>query len=124
MSQGLKILNGLIEEKLYNLHTLNVGRVERVNANGSYDVQILVMTKEVGAKAEKVPLLVDVPAVRHRVKLDGVSKTLTSDYKRGNLVLVGFCERDVDGALAGQMALPQDFRRHSLNDAIIIGGLS
>lgn len=125
MSKSLKILDDYIEQKLYALRTTTVGRVERVNPNGTYDIQPLVMTREVGNEdGEKLPLLIEVPAVVLKVKIDGVSKTIEPDYEKGDKVVVSFCERDIENALQGRLSLPQDFRRHSLNDPILIGGLS
>ena len=121
MSNGLKVLDGLIEEKLYNLHTMTVGKVVKVNAN-SYDVQPLIMTKEIGDDAgERLPLLIEVPALSQKVRLDGVRKTLTDAYEVGDVVYLGFGERSIEYAVTGREALPADFRRHSLNDAVILG---
>lgn len=125
MSKSIKVLDDYIEQKLYELRTTTVGRVERVNPNGTYDIQPLVMTMERGDEdGEKLPLLIEVPAIVHKVKIDGSSKLVEPDYQRGDKVLVSFCDRDVEYALQGRLSLPQDFRRHSLNDAIVIGGLS
>lgn len=125
MSKSLNVFDDYIEQKLYALRTTTVGRVERVNPNGTYDVQPLVMTKELGnSQGEKLPLLLEVPAIVQKVKLDGVAKTLEPDYRKGDKVVVSYCERDIENALQGRLALPQDYRRHSLNDPILIGGLS
>lgn len=125
MSKSLNMLDDYIEQKLYALRTTTVGRVERVNPNGTYDIQPLVMTKEVGNEdGEKLPLLIEVPAIVQKVKIDGVSKTIEPDYEKGDKVVISFCERDIENALQGRLTLPQDFRRHSLNDPILIGGLS
>lgn len=124
MSKSLNMLDDYIEQKLYALRTTTVGRVERVNPNGTFDIQPLVMTKEVGNEdGEKLPLLIEVPAIVQKVKIDGVSKTIEPDYQKGDTVVISFCERDVENALQGRLSLPQDFRRHSLNDPILIGGL-
>ncbi|OGX78206.1 hypothetical protein A6395_13370 [Exiguobacterium sp. SH31] len=125
MSKSLNMLDDYIEQKLYALRTTTVCRVERVNPNGTYDIQPLVMTKEVGNEdGEKLPLLIEVPAIVQKVKIDGVSKTIEPDYQKGDTVVISFCERDIENALQGRLSLPQDFRRHSLNDPILIGGLS
>ena len=125
MSKSIKVLDDYIEQKLYELRTTTVGRVERVNPNGTYDIQPLVMTMERGDEdGEKLPLLIEVPAIVQKVKIDGSSKLVEPDYQRGDKVLVSFCDRDVEYALQGRLSLPQDFRRHSLNDPILIGGLS
>ncbi|QBL97924.1 hypothetical protein EauM23_00031 [Exiguobacterium phage vB_EauM-23] len=125
MSKSIKVLDDYIEQKLYELRTTTVGRVERVNPNGTYDIQPLVMTMERGDEdGDKLPLLIEVPAIVQKVKIDGSSKLVEPDYQRGDKVLVSFCDRDVEYALQGRLSLPQDFRRHSLNDAIVIGGLS
>lgn len=124
MSKSLNILDDYIEQKLFALRTTTVGRVERVNPNGTYDIQPLVMTKEIGSEdGERLPLLIEVPAILHKVKIDGASKTIEPDYQKGDKVVVSFCERDVENALQGRLSLPQDYRRHSLNDPILIGGL-
>lgn len=125
MSKSMRALDDYIEQKLYGLHTMTVGRVERVNGNKTYDIQPLVMTKEYGDdEGDALPLLVEVPGVIQKVKIDGASKAIEPDYQKGDIVLVGFCERDVENAMQGRLSLPTDFRRHSLNDAVVIGGIS
>lgn len=121
MSKGLNMLNNFIEEKLYNLHTATVAKVVKVNS-GSYDVQPLIMTKEFDeSRGERMPLLINVPALSQKVFLDGVRKTLTPAYQVGDVVFISFGERAIDYAITGREALPADFRRHSLNDAVILG---
>ncbi|MBR2078067.1 MAG: hypothetical protein IKF69_17415 [Exiguobacterium sp.] len=125
MSRSIRVLDDYIEQKLYELRTTTVGRVERVNPNGTYDIQPLVMTMERGDEdGEPLPLLIEVPAIVQKVKIDGVSKTIEPDYEKGDKVIISFCERDIENALQGRLSLPQDFRRHSLNDPILIGGLA
>ena len=38
MSRSIRVLDDYIEQKLYELRTTTVGRVERVNPNGTYDI--------------------------------------------------------------------------------------
>lgn len=122
MSKSISILDGFIEEKLLHLHTSTVARVERVNNNKTYDVQPLIMTKEIGDDdGELMPLLVDVPATGFKGKIDGSLKEIKPAYEKGDIVVIAFAERAIDTALTGREELPLDFRRHSLNDAYITG---
>lgn len=122
MSRAVGTLNDFIEEKLLHLHTSTIARVERVNSNKTYDVQPLIMTKEVGDDdGELLPLLVDVPATGFKGKIDGSLKEIEPAYEKGDIVVIAFAERAIDTALTGREELPPDFRRHSLNDAYITG---
>jgi len=122
MSRAVGTLNDFIEEKLLQLHTSTIARVERVNNNKTYDVQPLIMTKEVGDDdGELLPLLVDVPATGFKGKIDGSLKEIEPAYEKGDIVVIAFAERAFDTALTGREELPPDFRRHSLNDAYITG---
>lgn len=122
MSKGIVTLNDFIEEKLLHLHTSTIAEVKRVNSNKTYDVQPLIMTKEVGdEEGELLPLLVDVPATGFKGKIDGSRKEIEPAYEKGDIVVIAFAERAIDTALTGRKELPPDYRRHSLNDAYITG---
>lgn len=125
MSRGLNQLEGFIEEKLLHLHTQTVAMVMKVNGDDTWDVQPLIQTKEIDDDAgEDLPLLLDVPGLFQRVKIDGAKQIIQPDWKVGDIVWLGFGERAIEYAIKGNKALPADYRHHSLNDAVILGGFN
>ncbi|MFB6475781.1 Gp138 family membrane-puncturing spike protein [Paenibacillus glucanolyticus] len=121
--KGLLALNALIEEKLLNLHTGMPCKVISFDDSSMRAiVQPLFMTKEMGASPEALPLIQDVPVLKHRFKVDGGQPQVYEPvYEAGDIVFVAFAQRALDDALGGQMVYPDFNRRHDLNDAVILG---
>lgn len=125
MSKGLNLVENYIEEKLLHLHTQTVGMIKKVNGDDTWDVQPLIQTKELDDDGgEDLPLLLDVPGLFQRVKIDGAKQIIQPDWEVDDIVWLGFGERAIEYAIKGNKALPADYRRHSLNDAVILGGFN
>lgn len=125
MSRGLSQLEGFVEEKLLHLHTMTVAMVMKINGDDTWDVQPLIQTKELDDDSgEDLPLLLDVPGLFQRVKIDGAKQIIQPDWEVDDIVWLGFGERAIEYAIQGNKALPADYRRHSLNDAVILGGFN
>ncbi|WP_051590445.1 hypothetical protein [Exiguobacterium antarcticum] len=80
MSRGLNLVENYIEEKLLHLHTQTVGMIKKVNGDDTWDVQPLIQTKELDDDGgEDLPLLLDVPGLFQRVKIDGAKVIIKPD---------------------------------------------
>lgn len=111
MSEAIKFLDGLIEERVANIHTCMPCRVERFYGD-SADVQPIFKRKLKNGQEIAYPLLVNVPVLKRKTK-PGIEPVIDSPYyEKGDIVLVVFAERALDGA---------GNRKHDLSDGIIIG---
>lgn len=115
-----KALNGFIEEKLLNLHTAMPCKV--ISFNGSEaTVQPLFMRIDKEGAKPYAPIL-SVPCTKQRFKVNGGLPQLYEPvYQPGDKVYVVFSERALDNVLSGKIADPQFNRRHSIEDAVIVG---
>lgn len=93
MSEFLKLMDLYCEDISKNVHTAIIGKISKL-AGGRAEVE---------PQHDGYPLLINVPMLRQHYS-----------YAVGNLVLVIFVERALDGA--GE-------RIHSLDDAVIVGVL-
>jgi hypothetical protein len=115
----MNALNGFIEEKLLNLHTAMPCKVLSVSGSEATIQPLFMRIDKEGAKPYS-PIL-SVPWVRHRLMVDGITKMYEPVYQSGDKVLVVFSERALDNVLGGKIADPEFNRRHSIEDAVIVG---
>ena len=108
MSAANNFIQGLINNALMSTHTAFVGKVISVSGSNA-KVQPLNMTKEIGGKAQKQPVIPDVPILQHVEKV-----------KKGDTVFCVCAERDITEVQKGKFALPST-GRHMLSDAVIVG---
>ncbi|MFD1777005.1 Gp138 family membrane-puncturing spike protein [Paenibacillus rhizophilus] len=66
-------------------------------------------------------LLLDVPVTGMRVLIGGVETVLRPVLHVGDTVLIVCCDAEIQNTLSGQVAAPDTARRHSRNDAVIVG---
>ena len=98
MSGGIDFFDGLIEERLTNLHTAMPCRVRKFNeANGTADIVPLFMRKFKGKPPQAMPMLINVPVIKRKYRKDGVIEVEDTVYESGDIVLVVFVERAMDG---------------------------
>lgn len=113
-------LNGFIEEKLLNLHTAMPCKV--LSFNGAEATIQPLFLKTTNEGQEQYPVIEGVPVLKHRFKVNGSAPQLyESVYQPGDKVYVVFSERALDHVLGGDVADPEFNRRHSLEDAVIVG---
>lgn len=126
---GEKYIGNIIEQKLLNVHTADVAKVLSVSGNMAR-LQPLTMRKVIGGKAEKqapisaiIPKHIKVKEVEITYKTDTGSETqnvlVPANLTAGDIVCVGFCERDISDAKRGKISEATN-RHHNANDGIIL----
>jgi hypothetical protein len=111
----------IIEGRLARLNTLKVCVVEAVNADGTLNVRNLVLATDLQGHTiasilwEKLPIL----------KVQGGVSGFFIDYQVGDIVLCGFCDRDINGAMkANGASAPPTKTIMPLNSGLVLGSLS
>ncbi len=103
----LRVVDGIIERRLQNLHTSLMATVIAIRASGRIDAQPV---------NSKYPLLQNMPAVVHHGHTASSCPygglVVTPYYNVGDKVLVVFTERDMGD---------QSTRKHSLSDGVVVG---
>lgn len=94
MSEFNKLMRQYLDEQASSIHTAILGKIVKISNNKA----------QVEPMHEGYPLLIGVPMIKQ-----------SYNYAVGNTVLVVFLERPIDGV---------GFRRHSLDDGIIVGKLA
>lgn len=113
MSEGVNFMDGFIVEALANIHTAMPCTVESYNSSaGTANVVPIFKRKFKGEAPQLLPKLVDVPVTKRKYKENDVVKVENTFYEPGDIVLVVFAERALDG-IGGRM--------HSLEDGVIVG---
>lgn len=120
-NDATKLINEMIEEKLYRVHTSYVAKVISVDNNNKATIKPLHKTKEKGFTANEYSVIQNVPICRFPLKNGKEVTDYTLDVKRGDLVLVTCGERSLD--LSGNLYLPTTGIHHSLNSSVIVAVL-
>lgn len=113
-----KLINEMIEEKLYRVHTSYIAKVISVSNNRA-TIQPLHKTKERGFTANTYSVVQNVPICRFPLKNGDEVMNYTLDVKSGSIVLVTACERSLQ--LDGNTYLPRTGSHHSIQDSVIVG---
>ena len=117
-NDATKLINDMIEEKLYKVHTSYIAKVLSVNGNKA-TIQPLHKTKERGFTANTYSVVQNVPICRFPFKNGDTVTNYTLDVKSGSIVLVTACERSID--TSGDYYLPRTGSHHSIQDSVIVG---
>ena len=127
MSSSSNVLNGLIEQKLLNLHTAFFAKVISVNGNMA-KIQPLNMIKSVGNTAKKQAVL-NVPILQgakkfttEKITINGTQVTIPKikQIEAGDIVYCLCSERDITETKKGNFAIPP-VGHHRISDSVIIG---
>ena len=134
---GLSVIEGLIEQKLMNVHTAFLAKVTSTNG-ATATVQPLNMIKQYGKTAVKQSVLPNVPILqnaRYKMKPTTISYMVSETSSKSTTVVtpvsiakgdIVFCvcaDRDITEARRGNIAVPVVGRHHDLSDAVIVGVL-
>lgn len=131
MSGASSVINGIIEQKLLNLHTAYFAKVISVSGNTA-KIQPLNMVKAVGKNAKKQAVMT-VPILQNVKKFKEGTRTITVSGERvsfsvleavsisaGDTVLCLCGERDITETKKGNFAIPP-VGHHRLSDSVIVG---
>jgi len=120
-----QILRDAITARLHDVHVCLPGRIEKYDhARQKADVKPLLKRRyKSEAEDTELPVITDVP-VQWPSAASGAAY-LHLPAASGDLGMIVFCERSLDGWLsgAGQIVSPADPRHHHLSDAIFIPGV-
>lgn len=120
-NDATKLINDMIEEKLYKVHTSYIAKVLSVNGNKA-TIHPLHKTKERGFTANTYSVVQNVPICRFPLRNGDTVTNYTLDVKSGSIVLVTACERSID--TSGDYYLPRTGSHHSIQDSVIVGVIS
>lgn len=117
-----KIIKDVVRESLAKTHTCFMAEIDKVDLEQmTADIYPLHKIKYRNGKIEELKKIRKVP----------IAHPNTSDfyirypYKKGDMVMVACCERGIDDVIATGSKQPEKgTRKHSLDDAVIIGGLT
>lgn len=113
-------LQYVFDQILFDINTMLP--CEIINVNGDrYDVQSLINNLDSVGNPITPPILYNLPAM---VEMGGYAGFIT-EYKKGDKVAVGFCQRDLSVVQKDwSRQNPPSYRKHSLSDGIIIKRVS
>lgn len=128
MSEASKVINGMMEQKLLNLHTAYFAKVISVNGDTA-KIQPLNMVKATGKEAKKQTVLT-VPILRNVRKYVGVHTYIINELKievpkykpieTGDVVYCLCAERDITETKKGEFSIPP-VGHHRISDSVIVG---
>lgn len=131
MSAEQSVIQALINNALLQTHTAFCGKVISVNG-GLAKVQPLHMTKAIDGKAQKRPVIPNVPILKPTQFVNNIWCNHSSEHgscnvqwtyekiKAGDIVYCVCAERDITETRKGKIALPVK-GRHMISDAVIVG---
>lgn len=123
LSTNLTEFNSLdfyIDGKLLKINTIKICKITAVNADGTMNV--LPMVKRLNGKKEPLPSveLKGLPIVRQQ----GGTSGFIVDYSVGDIVLVGFCDRDAQAVIRSKKeSAPATFTPFPLSGGIVLGAV-
>lgn len=120
MSEALKFLDGLMGESLAGLHTCMMGKIKSFDGKKMQaDVIPLGKNKLADGRETSLPVISQAPVMF----IHGNGFFIIPPLKPGDLVVVIFADREIDGVLlSGDVQTPTSTRQHGLEDAIVLGG--
>lgn len=117
----MKFFDKLTENLTSGINNCMLGKIEKFDAKTmKAEVSPMVKYKNKDGSVENRPLLIEVPVSF----LKAGSFLIRPPYKKGDIVLVVFADEDIDNVLlSGHVSEPNSTRKHSLDDAIVVGGI-
>lgn len=127
MSEASKVISGMIEQKLLNLHTAYFATVISVSGN-SAKIQPLNMIKAAGQSGKKqavltVPILKNVRKFSTQtimVKDVTITVPKIDTIEAGDIVYCLCSERDITETKKGKFSIPPN-GHHRMSDSVIVG---
>jgi len=117
----MDFFNKLSGNLLEGVNSCTIGRIEKFDTKKmKAEVMPLVKYKNKDGITEERPLLIEVPVSF----LKAGPFIIRPPYKQGDIVLVIFADNDIENVLlSGDVSEPNSTRKHSLDDAIVVGGI-
>lgn len=132
-----EVFDGIVEEKLLNMHTAFVAKVVSVQSESMCSVQPLDKIKAYGQKAQSQAVITRVPVLNHvrHYSLSSQSLSVTegsispksheghltvSPLRKGDIVLCICAERDISSSVKGVSTTPP-VGHHQIKDAVVVG---
>lgn len=142
-----EVLDGMVEEKLLNMHTAFIAKVVSVQSESMCSVQPLDKIKAYGQKAKSQAVITKVPILNHVRHYELVKQTLSvsdsytgggsispsthptasnvghlkvSPLRAGDIVLCVCAERDISSSVKGMSTTPP-VGHHQIKDAVVVG---
>lgn len=112
-----KLSNGIIN----GINNCMLGKIDNFNSKTmKADIMPLVKKRYENGEVENVSLLIEVPVSAMKAG----PFVIRPPYRKGDIVLVVFADSDIENALlSGDVSKPNSTRKHSLDDAIVVGGV-
>jgi hypothetical protein len=113
-------LDFYIDGKLLRINTIKICKISAVNADGT--VNVIPMVKNLNGKKEPLPLseLKSFPILRQQ----GGTSGFIIEYQVGDIVLVGFCDRDPQAVIRSKKeAAPSTYTPFPLSGGIVLGAV-
>lgn len=101
------------------INTLLVCKIERYS-NGVGDLEPLFLDDD----GQQLPLIIGAKALKQNFIVDGIEKSYTPNYNKGDLVVVGVTQRNFDDAIQGKKGNGNSTARYDLSSSIILGVLT
>ena len=112
----MDFFNKLSGNLVNGINSCMLGRIETFDAS-KMKANVVPLVKN---KGNNKPLLIEVPVSF----LKAGPFVIRPPYKKGDIVLVVFADEDIDNVLlSGNVSEPNSTRKHSLDDAIVVGGI-
>lgn len=117
----IKFFDKLTEYLTNGINNCMLGKIEKFDAKTmKAEVSPMVKYKNKDGNVENRPLLIEVPVSF----IKAGPFVIRPPYKKGDIVLVVFADEDIDNVLlSGSVSEPNSTRKHSLDDAIVVGGI-
>ena len=113
-------LDFYIDSKLLRINTIKICKITAVNDDGT--VNVLPMVNRLNGKKEPLPTveLKGFPILRQQ----GGNSGFIIEYQVGDIVLVGFCDRDPQAVIRSKKeAAPSTFTPFPLSGGIVLGAV-
>lgn len=117
----MEFMNNLAGNITGGINNCMMGKIEKFDGKTmKADVTPLVRVRNKAGELEDVSMLIEVPV--SFVKAGPF--VIRPPYKPGDIVLVVFADSDIENVLlSGDTSNPNSTRKHSLDDAIVVGGI-
>lgn len=112
----MDFFNKLSGNLVNGINSCMLGKIETFDASKMKANVIPLVKNKDGDK----PMLIEIPVSF----IKAGSFLIRPPYKKGDIVLVVFADEDIDNVLlSGSVSEPNSTRKHSLDDAIVVGGI-